>query len=136
MVFPTGQALSRNIEAIGYLALQDKPAFKMALHRMGERWYWYCAHLWESGWSIVEVTDPAKPRYVRFIEGPPNTWTLPIQIAEGTMITSMERIPEGWGGTPGAPYGEGFYIWSLEDPENPRRLGHYRTGAPAAPSAG
>ena len=128
MVFPAGRALSRNVEAIGYLPLRDKPAFKMALHRVGERWYWYCAHLWESGWSIVEVTDPAKPRYVRFIEGPPNTWTLQIQIAEGRMITSMERIPEGWGGTPGAPYGEGFYIWSLEDPENPRRLGHYRTG--------
>ena len=29
---------------------------------------------------------------------------------------------------PGRPFEEGFYIWSLDDPENPRRLGHYRTG--------
>jgi hypothetical protein len=125
---PPGKALGRNVEAVGYLPLQDKPAFKMALHKAGARWYWYCAHLWESGWSIVEVTDPAKPRFVRFIAGPPNTWTLQIQIAEGTMITSMERIPDGWGGTPGAPNEEGFTIWSLDNPENPHRLGHYRTG--------
>jgi len=27
----------------------------MALHKAGERWYWDCAHLWEAGWSIVEL---------------------------------------------------------------------------------
>lgn len=132
MTFPAGQPRSRNVEAIGYLPLNEKPAFKMAIHKAGERWYWYCAHLWESGWSVVEVTDPKKPRFVRFIEGPPNSWTLQIQIADGKMITSMERIPPGWGGddeaTKRGEYGEGFLIWSLEDPENPKRLGHYKTG--------
>ena len=128
MSFPPGRAYSRNVEPIAYLDLGGRPAFKMALHRAGERWYWYCAHLWESGWSIVEVTDPARPRFVRFLEGPPNTWTLQIQIAEGRMITSLERIPEGWGGTPGAPHDEGFIVWDLADPEAPRRLGQYRTG--------
>jgi hypothetical protein len=34
-----------------------------------------CAHLWATGWSIVEVTDPQLPRFVRYIEGPPGTWT-------------------------------------------------------------
>ena len=132
MTFPAGQPRAHNVEAIGYLPLEDKPAFKMALHKAADRWYWYCAHLWEPGWSVVEVTDPKKPRFVRFIAGPANTWTLQIQIADGKMITSMERIPEGWGGDDAATrrgdYGEGFQIWSLEDPENPRRLGHYRTG--------
>ncbi|HWI35951.1 MAG TPA: hypothetical protein VNU64_05815 [Burkholderiales bacterium] len=132
MTFPAGVARAHNVEAIGYLPLQDKPAFKMAIHKAGDRWYWYCAHLWESGWSVVEVTDPRKPRFVRFIQGPPNTWTLQIQIADGRMITSMERIPPNWGGDDAATargeYGEGFSIWSLEDPENPRPLGHYKTG--------
>jgi len=109
VTFPTGAPRSRNVEAIGYLPLQHKPAFKMALHKVGERWYWYCAHLWESGWSVVEVTDPKKPRFVRFIEGPANTWTLQIQIADGKMITSMERIPDGWGGKAGGAERAGLH---------------------------
>jgi hypothetical protein len=100
----------------------------MAIHRVGERWYFYCAHLWASGWSIVDVTDPSQSRFVRYIEGPPNTWTLQIQIADGLMITSMERVPDGWISSAPGPFGEGFHIWSLEDPEDPRLLGQYRTG--------
>lgn len=119
---------ARNVSEVAYLDLEDRPAFKMALHRAGERWYFYCAHLWTSGWSIVDVTDATKPRFVRFIEGPPNTWTLQIQIADGLMITSMERIPDEWLGPNDGSFDEGFLIWSLEDPENPRRLGQYRTG--------
>ena len=34
----------------------------------------------------------------------------------------------GWGGIDDAPFEEGFYIWSLADPEDPRLLGHYKTG--------
>lgn len=127
MVFPSGSPCSQGFEAIGYIGLEDRPGFKMALHKAGERWYLYVAHFWCSGWSIVEVTDPARPRFVRHLEGPSNTWTLQVQIAEGRMITSLERIPPGWGDKPG-PFGEGFLIWDLADPENPRRLGHYKTG--------
>lgn len=126
--FPSGQAWSHNVEAIGYADLEGRPGFKMAIHEAGGRWYLYVAHLWTSGLSIVEITDAAHPRLVRFIPGPPNTWTLQVQIADGLMITSQERIMEGWGADPNAPFGEGFVIWSLADPENPAQLGHYRTG--------
>lgn len=127
MKFPAGESIAHRVSAIAYLDLEDRPAFKMALHRAGDRWYFYCAHLWVSGWSVVDVTDLSKPRFIRHIPGPPNTWTLQIQIADGLMITSMESIPDGWGGTPNASFAEGFYIWSLDDPELPRLLGHYRT---------
>jgi hypothetical protein len=128
MPFPPGQSWIRNFELIGYLDLEGRPGFKMALHKAGSRWYLHVAMLWTSGWSIVEVTDPAHPRFVRFIEGPPNTWTLQIQIADNIAITSLERIVPGWGGLQDAPFEEGFYIWGLADPENPQLLGHYRTG--------
>ena len=128
MPFPPGQPWIRNFELVGYLDLDGRPGFKMALHKSGTRWYLYVAMLWASGWSIVEVTDPANPRFVRFIAGPPNTWTLQIQVADGIAITSLERIYQGWGGIEHAPFEEGFYIWSLADAENPRLLGHYKTG--------
>lgn len=126
--FPQGKVYSEGFEAIGYIGLEDRPGFKMAIHKQQERWFLYTAHFWCSGWSIIEITDPRNPRFVRYIEGPPNTWTLQVQIADGKMITSMERIPPGWGGDGSGQYGEGFYIWSLADPENPQRLGHYKTG--------
>ena len=124
---PPGQSYSRNMEAIGYIDLQGKPAFKLAIHRHGERWYLYTACLWHPGFHISDITDPRRPRLLRHIPGPPNTWTLQVQIAEGRMITSQERIPPGWGDQPG-PYGEGFVIWDLADPEDPKALGHFKTG--------
>ena len=125
---PPGTSWSRNLEPIGYSDLAGRPGFKLALHRAHDRWYLYTPTLWEPGLNVVEVTDPTRPRFVRFVAGPPNTWTLQVQIAGGTMITSLEKIAPGWGGTPDAPFDEGFVIWDLADPENPQRRGQFRTG--------
>ena len=126
-IFPKGEAFSKNVKAVGYTDLEGRPAFKIAIHKAAERWYLYSGHLWHSGLSIVDITDPVKPRFVRFVAGPPDTWTLQVQIAEGRMITSQEQIQPGWG-TPTGPFSEGFLIWDLTDPEEPRQLGAYRTG--------
>ncbi len=96
MQFPPGRHWSSNVEAVAYLDLDGRPGFKMALHNAGARWFFYVAHLWEPGWSIIDVTDVAHPRHLRFIPGPPNTWTLQIQIADGRMITALEKIPNEW----------------------------------------
>ena len=87
---------SRNIEAIGYHDLNNKPAFKLAMQELNNRWYLYVAHLWHRGWSVLEVTDPAEPQLCAFIPGPENTWTIQIQVANGKMITGLERIAPGW----------------------------------------
>lgn len=128
MSYPPGTHFIQNMDLVGYTDLGGRPAFKLAIHRSKDRWFLYAAALWESGLNIIDVTDPSKPRLVSFIPGPPNTWTLQVQVAEGRMITSMEQIPPGWGDTPGAAYGEGFLIWDLTDPERPRQLGHFKTG--------
>jgi hypothetical protein len=128
MDLPPGTAYASNLEAIGYHDLLGRPGFKLALHKQGERWFLYTAALWQPGFHILDVTDAARPRHLRFIDGPANTWTLQVQIAEGKMITSMERISPGWGEIPGAPFGEGFVIWDLADPEDPKRLGEFNTG--------
>ena len=36
MTFPPGKVYSDGFEAISYIGLQDRPGFKMALHKHGE----------------------------------------------------------------------------------------------------
>jgi hypothetical protein len=120
---------ARNVEYVGYDDLDGRSGFKLALHEANDRFYLYVAALWHSGWSIVDVTEPTEPRFVRWIPGPPNTWTIQVQVADGKMITALEHIPAGWGGDPDPPPQEGFLIWDLADPEDPKQIGHWHSGA-------
>ena len=52
----TGTEYAKGVSQVGYLPNQERPAFKMAVHKHGDRWYLYCAHFWHSGWSITDVT--------------------------------------------------------------------------------
>ncbi|MFF5265065.1 LVIVD repeat-containing protein [Actinomadura viridis] len=121
-------AYARNVEAIGYSDLDHRPAFKMAVRRVGDRWYLYTGHFWHSGWSVVDVTDPRRPEVAAFVEGPADTWTLQVDLSGNTMVTALESVFPNFGGDPSADFEDGVYIWDIEDPVRPRRLSHFRTG--------
>ncbi|MBI4252313.1 MAG: hypothetical protein HY618_07625 [Candidatus Tectomicrobia bacterium] len=120
-----------NMEFVGYHGLEDRPAFKIAMREKNGRFYLYLSCFWTSGWSVLDVTDPESPRYLRFVPGPDNTWTLQVQVADGLLVTSLEKIPAGWGPRPDdPPEKEGVFIWDVEtDPASPRLLSHWATGA-------
>src|ERR1051325_4820446 len=118
-----------NLEQVGYHDLGGKPAFKLAMQEVNSRWYLYLAHLWHRGWSVLDVTDPSAPELAAFIPGPENTWTIQVQVADGRMITALERIAPGWGGRDDQPFSEGFLIWDVSEPTKPRQVGHFRTGS-------
>src|SRR5688572_27417410 len=120
---------AQNIEAVGYHDLNGKPAFKLAMQEVNNRWYLYVAHLWHRGWSVLAVTDPTAPELCTYVSGPENTWTIQIQVADGKMITGLERIAPGWGGVDGRPFTEGFFIFDVSAPTQPRQLGHFQTGS-------
>ena len=58
---PQGFAAS-NFQVVGYSEIDGRPGFKMAIREVGGRWYMYMGHLWHRGWTIMDVTDPAKPQ--------------------------------------------------------------------------
>ncbi|MFQ5911799.1 MAG: LVIVD repeat-containing protein [Nitrospinota bacterium] len=123
------EARALNMRLVGYHDLEKRPAFKLALQVVDGRWYLYTSQFWCSGWSILDVTDPSRPEFVKFVEGPENTWTLQVQVAEGKMITSLERIfSEEWGHDPTKPFFEGIYTWDVSEPREPRRLSQFKTG--------
>lgn len=123
------QHYSKNIDIVGYSDLGEKPGFKMAMQVVDNRWYLYVAHLWQSGWSILDVTEPKEPILLKYISGPPNTWTLQIQVADNLMLTSLEKISPGWGGNDNEPYEEGIILWDVTQPDSPVELSRLNFGA-------
>ena len=117
-------------ELIGYHDLSDRPGFKMAMQEVDGRFFLYVAAMWEPGLSILDVTDPTRPQLVRWLEGPPNTWTIQVQVADGKLIMGMEHIPAGWSrGSTAVPPSDGFLIWDVTTPDDPVRLGTWRSGS-------
>jgi hypothetical protein len=107
----------KNTELLSYHDLFEKPGFQMAMQKTKDRYYLYITSRAYPGWHIMDVTEPSKPRYVRFVEGPEGSATIKMQVADGIMISSMERSVEG------------IYIFDVkEDPENPKFLSHWSTG--------
>jgi hypothetical protein len=146
---PGGPTFAENFDLVGYHDLGGRPGFKLALQVVGERWYLYVAHLWQPGWSVLDVTEPSLPRLLAFVPGPANTATLQIQVADGRMLTSLERPPTEllrhapWQGlawllrdallhgpryVPWRPSPEGVLVWDVRDPAEPTLLGSWQTG--------
>jgi hypothetical protein len=130
---------AHNVELVAHHPMGKRPGFKMAMQEVDGTWYLYVGHLWHSGWSIFDVTDPYDPRLVNFVEGPGgNTWTLQVQVAEGKLVAAYERIgtyldpgrAAMWGYTPGLPNEEGVAIFDVAtDPVDPKLLGRFETKA-------
>jgi len=128
---PSGWAAS-NMQPIGYSEMDGRGgAFKMAIRHIGDRWYLYTGHLWHRGWSILDVTDPQNPKYLKFVGWPQdNTWTIQMELHDNLMITALQREQaRGWGGDVEKPFDEGVVIWDISDPVNPKQLSHWKTGS-------
>ncbi|WP_426751149.1 LVIVD repeat-containing protein [Myxococcus sp. Y35] len=119
---------ARNFEPVGYTEMGGHPAFKLAVHEKDGRWYLYATHFWRPGFSVIDVTDPARPEVLGFVADAPNTYTFQVDLAEGLMVTSREKPFLAGLGDPQADYAEGVALWSIADPAKPQLLGEFRTG--------
>jgi len=119
-----------NMKPVGYTDLDGRRGgFKMSIkHAADSRWYLYLGHLWDYGWSIVDVTDPKNPKYVKFIDGPKNTWDIQMTLHDNLMITALQQEPPDWGGDPAKPFADGVILWDITDPTNPKQLSQWKTG--------
>lgn len=89
---PGNEGYIKNMEVVGFCDLNGVNAFQMALHKTDDgRYYMYCGSFRGPGWNIVDVTDPAEPRVVNWMQACdpkeyPATNTPKIQVADGLMI--------------------------------------------------
>jgi hypothetical protein len=81
LVVAQQKAEKRDMELVGYHDLQGRTAYQPVIHKQGERWIAYIGHHGDNllnsltakqehnGTSILDVTDPKKPKYLAHIPG-------------------------------------------------------------------
>src|SRR4029077_1638970 len=74
---------ARNMRLVGFNNLQARSAYQPIAYQQDGRWIAYIGHhggaavnpqtgvMENNGTSIVDVTDPTRPRYLKHITGPP-----------------------------------------------------------------
>lgn len=128
--FPPG-AQMHNMKQIGFSALGGHfGGFKIAIkHTATDKWYLYSGHSFNQGWSIVDVTDPANPRYVKFMPYATNDKsiiTAQVTLHDNLMITSLNSFHPQKNPLPAV------LLWDISDPENPKQVGSWQGGATGA----
>lgn len=126
-----------NLRLVGMNDLQGRSAYQPTIHHQGERWIAYVGHhggtdavpapvnpltgnAEPNGTSIIDVTDPAHPKYLRHIPGQPGTYEQ--GGAQMVRVCDGSRLPKG---DAAAIYmlrtfgSEAHEIWNVADPANP-----------------
>jgi hypothetical protein len=103
--------------------------------------YAYIGHIFSKGFSVVDVRDPTKPRPVRYVAAPANTWNLHLQQHEELLLVvhakDMFAQPEladeknyykSKGSFAAAPvqkrdWSAGLAVYDISRPEEPRQIG-------------
>src|SRR5215468_8189841 len=81
----------------------------------------FVAHMGESrvGTSVVDVSDPSRPRVVTQLETPPGTHSHKVQVVGDVLLVNYERSPfesqpDGWVG--------GLKVFDVSSPAQPREI--------------
>jgi hypothetical protein len=86
----------------------------------------YIAHMKAPhGTSIVDVSDPARPRTLATVEVPPQTHSHKVRVANGLMLVNREAQPAH---QPPAGVGGGLVIYDVSDPGRPREITFWKCG--------
>src|SRR5712672_1116568 len=126
-----------NMRLVGYSDLQERSAYQPTIHKQGDRYIAYIGHHGGTpdipkpvnkltgapefnGTSIIDVTDPAHPKYLKHIPGLEGTY----EEGGAQMVRACDgkTLPHG---DPNKVYllrvfgGQAQEIWDVTDPANP-----------------
>src|SRR5229473_3303903 len=126
-----------NMRLVGTNDLQARSAYQPTIHHQGDRWIAYIGHhggtddipapvnpqtgkAEPNGTSIVDVTDPAQPKYLHHIPGQEGKYEAGgaqmVRICDGKALPKGDRNAVYMLRTFG---GEAHEIWNVADPVNP-----------------
>src|SRR6185312_14858365 len=135
-----------NMKLVGWNDLQARSAYQPTIHKQGDRYIAYIGHHGgtddvptpvnpltgkpeNNGTSIVDVTDPAHPKYLHHIPGQAGKYegggAQMVRVCDGKTLSK---------GDPNAVYmlravgSQGHEIWNVADPANPVLVTHIGVG--------
>ena len=130
-------AQAHDMELVGHHDLHGRSAYQPLPHQQGSRFILYVGHHGgrarnpltgrdeDNGTSILDVTDPARPRYLAHIPSVPG----PRGGAQMVRVCEGGRLPKG---TPGKTYllrtagnagaDSSHEVWDVSDPAAPQKL--------------
>ncbi|MGH6679835.1 MAG: LVIVD repeat-containing protein, partial [Bradyrhizobium sp.] len=130
---------AHNMRILGHTDQGDGRADGVQI--MVHKGYAHIGHIFSRGFSVVDVRDPTKPRPVRYIAAPANTWNLHLQQHEELLLVvhakDMFAQPEladeknyykSKGSFAAAPvqkrdWSAGLAVYDISRPEEPRQIG-------------
>ena len=74
---------SRNMRLIGHSDQAGRSDGQQIMVRNG---YAYIGHVCSKGFSVVDVRDPTRPKTVNYVQNPPNTWSLHLQVHDDLLL--------------------------------------------------
>jgi hypothetical protein len=127
-----------NMELVGYSDLQARSAYQPTIHKQGDRWIAYVGHHGASqintltgrkednGTSIVDVTDPGRPKYIAHIPGEPakpgggeSGGAQMVRVCDGSALPRADKskvyLLRSFGGS-------AHEMWDVTDPARPSRI--------------
>src|SRR5262245_63425876 len=128
-------AAASNMALLSHNDLQARSAYQPVIHQQGSRWIAYVGHhggkarnaltgrVEDNGTSIVDVTDPRRPRYLAHIPGEPGQGES--GGAQMVRVCNGKELPKG---DPAKVYLLRTYgnfaheVWDVTAPEKPARV--------------
>jgi hypothetical protein len=126
-----------NTRLVGFNDLQGRSAYQPTIHHQGDRWIAYIGHHGGTdalpqpvnpltgrpefnGTSIIDVTDPAHPKYLTHLPGQEGTYEAGgaqmVRICDGRLLPKGDRNAVYMLRTFG---GQAHEIWNVADPAHP-----------------
>ncbi|MBO0874824.1 MAG: hypothetical protein J2P19_15665 [Pseudonocardia sp.] len=114
---------SWNVTAVGHTDLNGHGD---CMHVNVQGNYAYVAHMGGDrvGTSVVDVSDPARPRVVTQVETPAGTHSHKVQVVDDIMVVNHERNPAEPNAT---EWSAGLKFFDISDPSRPKEIGFFPT---------